>query len=126
MLTQTSTHEQITHKIVNAIQRGQIPPWRRPISGLENDGFPTHPATLKPYKGVNVLLMNMAAMAKVSLEILGIGKPNLSRWSRMTRAKVEHKAVRRKSDGKILGVVGPRYRVLQNEGRLLQWFQPFL
>jgi phage/plasmid-like protein (TIGR03299 family) len=42
-----------------------------------------------------------------------------------TQAKVESKAVRRTSDGRILGVVGPRYTVLQNRDAV-QWFQPFL
>jgi len=42
-----------------------------------------------------------------------------------TQAKVEHQAVRRKTDGRILGVVGPKYHVLQNRAAF-QWFQPFL
>ena len=42
-----------------------------------------------------------------------------------TQAKVENKAVRRSTDGKILGVVGPRYHPLQNK-EAFQWFQPFL
>jgi phage/plasmid-like protein (TIGR03299 family) len=42
-----------------------------------------------------------------------------------TQAKVDHRAVRRASDGRILGVVGPRYTVLQNRDAF-QWFQPFL
>jgi phage/plasmid-like protein (TIGR03299 family) len=42
-----------------------------------------------------------------------------------TQAKVEHQAVRRKSDNRILGVVGPKYHVLQNRAAF-QWFQPFL
>ena len=42
-----------------------------------------------------------------------------------TQAKVEHQAVRRKTDGRILGVVGPKYHVLQNR-EAFQWFQPFL
>jgi phage/plasmid-like protein (TIGR03299 family) len=42
-----------------------------------------------------------------------------------TQAKVESKAVRRQSDGRILGVVGPRYTVLQNRDAF-QWFTPFL
>jgi hypothetical protein len=40
-----------------------------------------------------------------------------------TQAKVESKAVRRTSDGRILGVVGPRYTVLQNRDAFA-WFQP--
>jgi phage/plasmid-like protein (TIGR03299 family) len=42
-----------------------------------------------------------------------------------TQAKVEHRAVRRKTDGRVLGVVGPRYAVLQNDDAFA-WFEPFL
>ncbi len=42
-----------------------------------------------------------------------------------TQSKVEHRAVRRQSDGRILGVVGSRYAPLQNEDAF-KWFQPFL
>jgi antirestriction protein ArdC len=60
----TNIHEAITQRVIQAIENGAAPPWRRPISDRENDGFPTHPATLKPYQGVDVLLLNMAAMEK--------------------------------------------------------------
>ena len=39
--------------------------------------------------------------------------------------KVARYAVRRKTDGRILGTVGPRYTLLQNKDAF-QWFQPFL
>src|SRR5688500_2132249 len=42
-----------------------------------------------------------------------------------TNAKVAHRGVRRTSDGRVLGVVGPRFCVLQNRDAF-QWFQPFL
>jgi phage/plasmid-like protein (TIGR03299 family) len=42
-----------------------------------------------------------------------------------TQAPVAHKGVRRTSDGRVLGVVGPRYCVLQNRDAF-KWFQPFL
>jgi phage/plasmid-like protein (TIGR03299 family) len=42
-----------------------------------------------------------------------------------TQAAVAHKAVRRTSDGRILGVVGPRYVPLQNRDAFA-WFTPFL
>jgi hypothetical protein len=42
-----------------------------------------------------------------------------------TQATVESKAVRRTSDGRILGVVGPRFTALQNRAAFV-WFQPFL
>jgi phage/plasmid-like protein (TIGR03299 family) len=42
-----------------------------------------------------------------------------------TQAQVDHRAVRRTSDGRVLGVVGPRYAPLQNRDAFA-WFQPFL
>jgi phage/plasmid-like protein (TIGR03299 family) len=42
-----------------------------------------------------------------------------------TQAPVDHRAVRRKNDGRVLGVVGPRYAPLQNRDAF-GWFQPFL
>jgi phage/plasmid-like protein (TIGR03299 family) len=42
-----------------------------------------------------------------------------------TQVRVTHKAVRRISDAKLLGVVGPRYAPLQNR-EAFAWFQPFL
>jgi hypothetical protein len=39
-----------------------------------------------------------------------------------TQAKVTHKAVRRKTDGRTLGVVGPRFFPLQNKDAFA-WFQ---
>jgi phage/plasmid-like protein (TIGR03299 family) len=42
-----------------------------------------------------------------------------------TQIKVQHKAVRRQTDGRTLGVVGPRFFPLQNRDAFA-WFQPFL
>ena len=42
-----------------------------------------------------------------------------------TQAKVDHFAIRRKTDGKILGAVGKKYTILQNRDAF-KWFQPFL
>lgn len=42
-----------------------------------------------------------------------------------TQVKVDHRAVRRTSDGRILGTVGPRFHPLQNS-EAFAWFQPFL
>jgi phage/plasmid-like protein (TIGR03299 family) len=42
-----------------------------------------------------------------------------------TQARVARRAVRRTSDGRILGTVGPRYTVLQNRDAF-GWFTPFL
>jgi phage/plasmid-like protein (TIGR03299 family) len=42
-----------------------------------------------------------------------------------TQTTVSHRAVRRKSDSEILGVVGHKFTVLQNQDAF-KWFQPFL
>ena len=42
-----------------------------------------------------------------------------------TQARVDHRAVRRSTDNRVLGVVGPRYAPLQNRDAFA-WFQPFL
>jgi len=42
-----------------------------------------------------------------------------------TGDKVAHRAVRRQSDGRILGVVGHKYTILQNQDAF-KWFAPFL
>jgi len=42
-----------------------------------------------------------------------------------SQVKVDHRAVRRTSDSRVLGVVGPRYAPLQNKDAFA-WFQPFL
>lgn len=42
-----------------------------------------------------------------------------------TLTMVAHRGVRRKSDGRVLGVVGPKYHPLQNRDAF-KWFQPFL
>ncbi len=42
-----------------------------------------------------------------------------------TNAAVQHRGVRRSTDGRVLGVVGPRYVPLQNTDAFA-WFQPFL
>src|ERR1700675_2946273 len=39
-----------------------------------------------------------------------------------TNVKVDHVAVRRKTDGRILGTVGPKYTILQNRDAF-KWFQ---
>src|SRR5262245_52829505 len=42
-----------------------------------------------------------------------------------THTRVTHRAVRRTSDARVLGIVGPRYAPLQNKDAFA-WFEPFL
>jgi antirestriction protein ArdC len=61
MPTTITTQRKNTAKVIAAIRHGQTPPWRRTVSDLVNDGFPTHPATSQPFQGMDVLLLNLAA-----------------------------------------------------------------
>jgi antirestriction protein ArdC len=61
MPTTTTHHEEITARIIEAIEQGQTPPLRRRIADHENAGFPTRPATLQPFEGADVLILDIAA-----------------------------------------------------------------
>lgn len=52
----------ITERIVEQLERGVIP-WDRPWKSVSGDG-PMSLSTMRPYRGVNVLLLGCAAMAK--------------------------------------------------------------
>jgi antirestriction protein ArdC len=64
MPTTITTQRGITAKVIAAIKHWQTPPWRRPVSDLVNDGFPTRPTTFRPFTGAEVLLLNLAATEK--------------------------------------------------------------
>lgn len=62
MLATVSIHEEITQRVIAAIEDGQLPPWRKPWRpDLEITGFPCDPY---PFTGIAVLLLNMAATEK--------------------------------------------------------------
>jgi antirestriction protein ArdC len=50
--------QQVTDRILTALERGQVP-WGRPWLGQRNDGPPTNALTSLPFRGVNVLLLNL-------------------------------------------------------------------
>jgi antirestriction protein ArdC len=60
MPSQQQIREEITAKIVQAIERGTLP-WRRPWRPSKNSGRPTSLASGKPYSGINPLLLQMHA-----------------------------------------------------------------
>ena len=64
MLSTTTIHEEITAKIIAAIEHGQTPPWRKPAADLENGGFPIQPSSMRPFEGVDALLLNISATEK--------------------------------------------------------------
>lgn len=60
MLATATIHEEITEKIIEAIEDGQTPPWRRPWRpDLENSGYPCNILSM-PFTGVNTILLNLA------------------------------------------------------------------
>jgi antirestriction protein ArdC len=54
---------QITAQIVEALTNGSLPPWRKPWSNDPNaPGLHTSLSTSNPYRGINQLLLQVAAM----------------------------------------------------------------
>jgi antirestriction protein ArdC len=52
-------HRQVTNRILKALAEGLVL-WGRPWLGHRNDGLPTSALTSLPFRGVNVLLLNLA------------------------------------------------------------------
>ena len=49
--------QQITNRIVEALETGNLPPWRKPWRCDPNAGIPTNVISKKRYSGINVLLL---------------------------------------------------------------------
>jgi antirestriction protein ArdC len=62
MASQTEIRQAITERIIEALESGSLPPWRRPWLGSENSGLPTNVVSKRRYSGVNPILLQMAAM----------------------------------------------------------------
>ncbi len=62
MPTQTEIRQQITNQIVEALEKGGLPPWRMPWTSHPcGRGLPTNASTGRCYSGVNPLLLQCAA-----------------------------------------------------------------
>src|SRR3712207_5901237 len=59
--TRQDAYEAVTDEIIGALEKGTVP-WRRPWQGVA-DGLPLSLASGKPYRGVNVFILGMAAAA---------------------------------------------------------------
>jgi len=62
MPTQNEIREQITHTIVEALEKGGLPPWRQPWLNDKNAGFPENVVSKRRYRGINPLLLQIASM----------------------------------------------------------------
>src|ERR1017187_10197249 len=58
MATQAEIRNEITSRIVTALQSGNLPPWRRPWGGI-NTGTPQNAVSKKNYRGINTLLLGL-------------------------------------------------------------------
>jgi antirestriction protein ArdC len=57
MSQQDEIRQRITAKIIDALKSG-TPPWKRPWGGANNTGSPANVISMKPYRGINNLLLN--------------------------------------------------------------------
>jgi len=63
MQTQSDIRNSITNTIIDALKNGGLPPWRKPWSNDPNaPGLHTSMSTGNPYRGINQLLLQVAAM----------------------------------------------------------------
>lgn len=55
-------YQSVTDQIIASLEAG-TPPWIRPWNGGEFDPLPANATTQRPYRGINVLLLNMHSLA---------------------------------------------------------------
>jgi antirestriction protein ArdC len=61
MPSQTEIRQQITNQIIESLEKGDLPPWRRPWSISKNAGFPANVKSGNQYRGINPLLLELHA-----------------------------------------------------------------
>lgn len=62
MPSTTELRQQITNRIVEALESGNLPPWRRPWIQHENAGLPTNVISKRRYSGVNPIILQISGM----------------------------------------------------------------
>jgi antirestriction protein ArdC len=62
MPTTNELRQQITTNIIEALESGNLPPWRKPWKCDPNAGLPTNVISKRRYSGINVLLLESASM----------------------------------------------------------------
>jgi antirestriction protein ArdC len=60
MASQAEIRAKVTNQIVEALRQGVLP-WRKPWSPLANTGFPMNAVSGRHYRGINPLLLQLAA-----------------------------------------------------------------
>ena len=80
-------YAEVTNQIVDALEKGGLPPWRKPWSGSDGGFLPLRHAG-QPYRGINLLILMIQADA------MGYGSPY---WFTFKQA-LEYKAGVRKGE----------------------------
>ena len=62
MATQNEIRERITRTIIEALEKGGLAPWRQPWLNDKNAGLPENVVSRRRYRGINPLLLQIAAM----------------------------------------------------------------
>jgi antirestriction protein ArdC len=62
MPTQNEIRAEVTRTILKALESGGLPPWRMPWAADPAAGFPCNVVSKKKYRGINPLLLAIAAM----------------------------------------------------------------
>jgi antirestriction protein ArdC len=63
MSEKKDAYAMVTDSIIEALEAGVVP-WHKPWASLPGAGGPTSLSTMKPYRGINVLILGMQAMMK--------------------------------------------------------------
>ena len=61
MASNSQIRQEITDRIITALESGNLPPWRQPWANDRNAGFPKNVISHRSYSGVNPLLLAVAA-----------------------------------------------------------------
>lgn len=59
-MSQAEIRRSVAERLVRALEQG-TPPWRRPWSPMDNTGSPANVVSRRPYRGINSLLLGLAA-----------------------------------------------------------------
>jgi antirestriction protein ArdC len=59
----TDLYASVTQRIITALEAGTVP-WQCPWRSAAGDARPANATTARPYRGINVLLLNVQAMAR--------------------------------------------------------------
>ena len=61
MPNQNDIRQAITNQIISALERGYVPPWRRPWRLGKNAGAPANVVSKRSYRGLNPILLSLHA-----------------------------------------------------------------